>query len=184
MPRMRLVATEYLTLDGIFEEPGHWSRPYFGEEAQRFKLEELQASDALLLGRVTYEGFAEAWPTMSDPVGFADRMNTMPKHVVGTTLGAHPWEGAKLLGREFLDEIKALRSEPGGDLLLSGSARLFNACHGARIIDLYRFMVHPLTLGTGRRLFDETSTERPLRLVRQEGFQTGIVVLEYVPAPG
>ncbi|MBO0847782.1 MAG: dihydrofolate reductase family protein [Nocardioides sp.] len=180
---MRLVATEYLTVDGIFEEPGHWSRPYFGEEAQQFKLEELHATDALLLGRVTYEGFAAAWPTMSDPVGFADKMNTMPKYVVGTTLGPHPWEGAKLLGREFLDEIKAMRSESGGDLLLSGSAQVFDACHRAGLIDLYRFMVHPLILGTGRSLFDGTSPETPLRLVRQQGFQTGIVVLEYVRAP-
>lgn len=183
MPRMRLVATEYLTLDGIFEEPGHWSRPFFGEEAQRFKLEELQAGDALLLGRVTYEGFAAAWPTMSDPVGFADKMNTMPKYVVGTTLGAHPWEGAKLLGRDFLEEIRALRSERGGDLLLSGSAQVFDACHDAGIIDLYRFMVHPLILGTGRKLFDGTSTERPLKLVRQAGLGTGIVILEYEAAP-
>jgi dihydrofolate reductase len=176
---MRLVATEYLTLDGIFEEPGHWSGPFFGDEAQRFKLAELQAADALLLGRATYEGFAAAWPTMSDPAGFAEKMNSMPKYVVGGTLGDEPWEGAKLLGGDFLAEIKSLRATSGGDLLLSGSARVFNACHGARIIDLYRFMVHPVILGTGRRLFDETSTESTLKLVREERFETGIVILEY-----
>lgn len=176
---MRLVATEYLTLDAVFEEPGHWSGPFFGEEAQRFKLDELQAADALLLGRATYDGFAAAWPNMSDPAGFADKMNTMPKYVVGSTLGDKPWEGAKLLEGDFLDEIRSLRERPGGDLLLSGSARVFNACHGARIIDLYRFMVHPVILGTGRRLFDETSTETTLTLVREERFETGIVILEY-----
>lgn len=180
---MRLVATEYLTLDGVFEEPGHWSGPFFQDQAQRFKLDELQASDALVLGRVTYDGFAAAWPTMSDPVGFADKMNTMPKYVVGSTIGEDPWQGAKLLGGDFLDEIRKLRADPGGDLLLSGSAQVFNACHQARIIDLYRFMVHPLVLGTGRRLFDETSTESTLKLVREEGFRSGIVILEYELAP-
>lgn len=180
---MRLVATEYLTLDGVFEEPGHWSGPYFGEEAQQFKLAELQSSDALLLGRVTYEGFAAAWPKMSDPVGFADKMNSMPKYVVGSTLGDDPWQGAKLLGPDFLDEVRRLRSESGGDLLLSGSAQVFNTCHEAQIIDLYRLMVHPVVLGTGRRLFDATSTEARLKLVREQAFQTGIAILEYERAP-
>jgi dihydrofolate reductase len=83
---MRLVATEYVSLDGVFEEPGRWSGPFFNEEAAQVKWDELQASDALLLGRKTYEGFAAAWPSMTDEVGFADKMNTMPKYVVSSTL--------------------------------------------------------------------------------------------------
>src|SRR5207253_3154578 len=94
---MRLVATEYLSLDGVFEEPGEWSGPFFNDEAAQFKLSELQASDALLLGRNTYEGFAAAWPSMTDEAGFSDKMNTMPKYVVSSSLDKLEWPGSRLV---------------------------------------------------------------------------------------
>jgi len=124
---MRLVATEYLSLDGVFEEPGKWSGPWFNDEAGRFKWDELQASDAQLLGRKTYEGFASAWPTMEGTGEFGEKMNTMPKYVVSTTLDKAEWPGSKLIKSNVMDEIRKLKEQPGKDLLLAGSGQLFNA---------------------------------------------------------
>jgi dihydrofolate reductase len=118
---MRLVATEYLSLDGVFEEPGHWSGPFFSDEARRFKSDELQASDALLLGRKTYEGFAAAWPTMKGTGEFGEKMNTMTKYVVSSTLKSADWPGSKVVKGNLAEEIRRLKREPGHDLLLSGS---------------------------------------------------------------
>src|SRR5207253_6268402 len=136
---MRLVATEYLSLDGVFEEPGHWSGPFFNDQAAQFKLNELQASDALLLGRKTYEGFAAAWPSMTDEAGFADKMNSMPKYVVSSTLDRVDWPGSRLVTGDVAEEVRKLQQEPGQDLLLSGSGQLFTAMKQANLIDLYRF---------------------------------------------
>jgi dihydrofolate reductase len=179
---MRLVATEYLSLDGVFEEPGHWSGPFFNEEAAQFKLNELQASDALLLGRKTYEGFAAAWPSMTDEAGFSEKMNTMPKYVVSTSLDRVEWAGSILVKGDLVEEIRKLKERPGRDLLLSGSAQLFNALTQANLIDLYRFMLHPVILGQGEKLFAEGGDRKPLNLAHTETFRSGIVILEYLPA--
>ena len=137
---MRIVATEYLSLDGYFHEPGQWSRPFFNDEAGQFKWAELQASDALLLGRKTYEGFAAAWPGMRAQTGeFGEKMNDMPKYVVSATLSEVTWSGSKLIGKSPIDEIRKLKAEPGQDLLLAGSGQLFNALFRANLIDRYRF---------------------------------------------
>jgi dihydrofolate reductase len=179
---MRLVATEYLSLDGVFEEPGKWSSPFFNEEAGQFKWKELRESDALLLGRRTYEGFAAAWPTMPGTGEFGEKMNTMPKYVVSSTLDKVEWAGSKLISGNPLDEIRKLKKEPGQDLLLSGSAQLFNALAQENLIDLYRFMVHPIILGNGKRLFADGVERRVLALTETKAFKAGIVVMEYVPA--
>jgi dihydrofolate reductase len=179
---MRLVATEYLSLDGVFEEPGHWSFPYFDEAAANFKSAELQASDALLLGRRTYEGFAAAWPTMEGTGDFGEKMNSMPKYVVSSTLEKVEWSGAQLIRGDVVAEIRRLKQAPGGDLLLSGSGQLFNATMRENLIDLYRFMVHPIVLGAGARLFDDEADRRELNLVETRVFSKGIVILEYAPA--
>jgi len=179
---MRLVATEYLSLDGVFEEPGHWSGPFFNDQAAQFKLNELQASDALLLGRKTYEGFAAAWPSMKDEAGFSEKMNTMPKYVVSTTLDKAEWPGSKLIKSNVMDEIRKLKKQPGKDLLLAGSGQLFNALVKENLIDLYRFMVHPVILGRGMRLFDDGAARRPLDLKETKRFASGIVILELEPA--
>ena len=135
---MRLVATEYLSLDGVFEEPGHWSGPMFNEEAGQFKWAELQASDALLLGRKTYEGFAAAWPTMKGTGEFGEKMNSMPKYVVSSTLEKTDWTGSILVKGELATEIGKLKDKPGRDLLLSGSGQLLDGLRQASLIDLYR----------------------------------------------
>src|SRR5438552_8896073 len=178
---MRLVATEYVSLDGVFEEPGHWSGPWFNEEAGQFKFDELRASDAQLLGRRTYEGFATAWPTMEGTGEFGEKMNRMPKHVVSSTLNRLDWTGSRLVKGDVGGEVRRLKDEPGQDLLLSGSGQLFNALMRDNLIDLYRFMVHPIVLGKGKRLFTEPVGERVLELAETKSFTSGIVILEYRP---
>jgi len=179
---MRLVATEYISLDGVFEEPGVWSRPYFNDEAGQFKWNELQESDALLLGRNTYEGFAAAWPTMEGTGEFGEKMNTMPKYVVSSTLDKVEWTGSRLVKGDLASEIRELKKEPGHDLLLSGSGQLFRALMKAKLIDVYRFMLHPVVLGKGKRLFTDGLDERILDVPQTKTFKSGIVILEYRPA--
>ena len=178
---MRLVATEYLSLDGVFEEPGHWSFPFFGQEAGQFKWSELQASDALLMGRKTYEGFAAAWPTMPGTGEFGERMNSITKYVVSSTLDKAEWTGSKLLNGDAVEAVRKLKEEPGRDLLLSGSAQLFNACMEANLIDLYRIMLHSIVLGRGRRLFADGVDQKVLQLTEIKKLGAGIIVLELVP---
>ena len=182
---MRVVATEYVSLDGVFEEPGRWSGPWFDEEAGRFKWAELQAADALLLGRRTYEGFAAAWPGMIEQTGeFGVKMNTMPKYVVSATLEKAEWSGAELVTGDVLAKVRELRAAPGGDLLLAGSAQLLSALRAANLVDLYRLMVYPVVLGSGARLFTEAAAgSTPLTLASTRTIPSGVVVLEYEPAP-
>jgi dihydrofolate reductase len=179
---MRLVATEYLSMDGVFEEPGHWSGQWFKEEAGKFKWDELQATDALLLGRITYEGFAKAWPTMPGTGEFGEKMNSMPKYVVSSTLDKVEWTGSKLIKGDVTGEVRRLKQMPGKDLVLAGSGQLFNTLAQENLIDVYRFMVHPVILGKGRRLFADGVDARNLELTDTKRFGTGIVILEYVPA--
>ncbi|HET7421377.1 MAG TPA: dihydrofolate reductase family protein [Candidatus Dormibacteraeota bacterium] len=178
---MRLVATEYVTLDGVFEEPGHWSFPYFDDDAMRFKADELETADAQLLGRKTYEGFAAAWPTMEGTGDFGVKMNTMPKYVVSSTLQNPTWTNTTVLKGDVAAAVRDLKAKQGRDLLLAGSGRLFNTLMRENLIDVYRLMVHPIVRGTGPRLFDD-GTERKLELVDVKRFGKGVVVLEYVPA--
>jgi len=178
---MRLVATEYLSLDGVFEEPGHWSGPWFNDEAGQFKWDELQASDAQLLGRRTYEGFASAWPTMEGVGEFGVKMNTMPKYVVSSTLKNPEWSGTRVIGGDVGDEVRKLKNLPGQDLLLAGSGQLFNALMEMNLIDVYRFMVHPVVLGKGKRLFAQSVDQMPLKLTDTRRLASGIVILELEP---
>ena len=179
---MRLVATEYLSFDGVFEEPGHWSGPWFNDEAGQFKWGELQQADAQLLGRKTYEGFASAWPTMEGTGEFGEKMNTMTKYVVTSTLKKLEWSGSEIVKGNVVDEVEKLKAKPGRDLLLAGSGQLFNTLMKANLIDAYRFMVHPVVLGKGRRLFADGNDTRALDLKESRTLATGIVILEYVPS--
>ena len=180
---MRLVATEYVSLDGVFEEPGQWSFPFFTDQAAQLKWRELQASDALLLGRKTYEGFAAAWPTMEGTGEFGEKMNAMPKFVVSSTMAAPTWSGSIVVNGDLATEVGKLKGAPGQDLLLSGSGTLFRALSRAGLIDLYRFMVHPIVLGVGARLFADAE-QTTLELRHHETFDSGIVILEYGPSAG
>ena len=174
----RVVVTEYVTLDGVFDEPGEWSFPFWNEEAFQFKYDELFASDAQLLGRRTYEGFATAWPTMSDEVGFADRMNSMPKYVVSTTLENPEWTNTSIIRESVPEAVARLKQEPGQDILVAGSGRLVRTLAEHNLVDEYRFMVHPIVLGSGNRIFRERMV---LTLVDTKRFSSGIAVLTYQP---
>ena len=179
---MRLVATEYVSLDGVFEEPGYWSGPYFDDNALRFKSAELEAADAQLLGRKTYQGFAAAWPTMEGTGDFGVKMNTMPKYVVSSTLKNPTWTNTTVLTGDVAGAVRRLRQKPGRDLLLAGSGQLFNALLRDNLLDVVRLMVHPIVLGKGPRLFADGAPRRALELVDVKRFSKGIVVVEYVPA--
>jgi dihydrofolate reductase len=178
---MRLVATEYVSLDGIFDEPGEWSFPYFNEEAMQYKSDELATADAQLLGRKTYEGFAKAWPTMEGTGDFGVKFNSMPKYVVTSTLKKLDWSGSKPISGDIAAEVRKLKKQPGKDLLLQGSGMLFNFLMRENLIDVYKLMVHPVVIGHGNHLFQDTDGVRKLRVVDSKRFVTGVVTLELVP---
>jgi dihydrofolate reductase len=174
-----VVAVEYVTVDGVMEEPA-WSNEYFNDELARFQYDELLASDALLLGRVTFEGFAAAWPSMEETEGdFAVRMNALPKFVASRTLNEPlAWNGTLLKG-DLGEEVAKLKQQPGEDLLIYGSAELVNALHPHGLIDRYTLMVFPVTLGAGKRLFKEGTDKTNLKLTDVETISTGVALLTY-----
>jgi dihydrofolate reductase len=178
---MKVVATEYVSLDGVMDEPGTWSFPFFNDEAAKFKYDELFASDALLLGRVTYQGFAAAWPTMTGTGDFGERMNSMPKYVASTTLDTMEWN-ARLIEGDVAAAVARLKQQPGQDLLIAGSAQLVQTLVEHDLIDEYRLMLHPILLGSGKRLFREGSDTKTLKLVETKPLGSGIVILTYHPA--
>lgn len=174
-----IVATEYVTLDGVMEEPA-WTAPYWNDEIAALKFAELFASDALLLGRVTYEGFATAWPSMTDEQGFADRMNSLPKYVASTTLQTATWN-ASLIKANVVEEVTRLKQQSGQDLLIYGSGALVHTLMQHNLIDAYRLLVYPVVLGSGKRLFRDASTAT-LKLVDTKTFSSGVIALTYQPA--
>lgn len=178
---MRLVATEYVSVDGVMDEPGNWSFQFWSEETAKFKEEELVNTDALLLGRLTYEGFAAAWPTMKDTGEFGERMNGIKKYVVSTTLKNPAWNNTTVITGDAVDAIRTLRAQPGKDLLLSGSGTLVRSLIPHDVIDEYRLMVHPILLGKGKRLFDGDEPERVLELTGVKQFASGVTVVSYEP---
>ncbi|BDZ47945.1 pyrimidine reductase [Frondihabitans sucicola] len=177
----KVIAVEYLTLDGVFEEPG-WSGPYFGDELGSFQNDNLMEADALLLGRITYEGFSQAWPAMEEATGeFGVKMNSMPKWVATSTPDALEWNATALAGTA-VDAVAALKADDAtGTLLVNGSADLVNALSAAGLIDEYRFMVFPVVVGSGKKLWAEGTTAA-LELVKSQITSTGVAVLTYVPA--
>jgi dihydrofolate reductase len=178
-----LVVTEFITLDGVIEDPGGaegfehggWAFQFErGPEGDEFKLDELMAAEAQLLGRRTYEGFAAAWPERSDEVGFADKMNSMPKYVVSSTLDDPTWTNTTVL--RDVDEVARVKDEHEGELLVAGSATLVQALVARGLADELRLMVFPVVLGAGKRLFGDDRGERQVfRVVDTR--QTGEVVL-------
>ncbi|QUQ62987.1 dihydrofolate reductase family protein [Kutzneria sp. CA-103260] len=172
----RIVATEYVSLDGFMDEPGAWSMPYFSDEAGAFKWQELQESEAMLLGRHTYEGFAAAWPTMTDTGEFGERMNSMPKHVLSRTLTTLTWNSTLVDG---LDGIRKLVDGQGGDLLLAGSGQVFKLLAQHDLIDEYRFMIFPVILGDGQLPLFQPGPRRALKLVDTLMLPHGVIVHSY-----
>lgn len=186
----RIVVTEFVSLDGVMEDPGGaegyahagWTFRFDrGAEGARFKLDELVEAEAQLLGRVTYEAFAQAWPTMQDTVGFADKMNGMPKYVVSNTLRDEDatWENSTVIRGDVLNELRALKGRLQGDLLVAGSATLVQALVEHRLVDELRLMVFPIVLGSGKRLFGQVSDPPVFTLADVTSFGDGIAILTY-----
>jgi dihydrofolate reductase len=179
-PRMaRLVATMFMTLDGMVQDPHTWQGPYWSDDAYAFKLQELRNTDALLLGRVTYELFASSWPGRTDPDGFADKFNSMPKYVATRTLDKLAWNAHALRG-DLAGEVAKLKRRPGKDIAIHGSVSVVNALTRHGLIDRFHLLVFPLVLGGGTRLFDKGTSAR-LRLAEARTLQKGAQLLVYEP---
>lgn len=185
----RIVVTEFVSLDGVMEAPGGgetfrhggWSFEINrGDEGDKFKLDETLSAEALLLGRVTYEGFAAAWPSRDGE--FADKFNTMPKYVVSSTLEKPEWNNSTVLKGDVVEEVAKLRQEHDGDIVVHGSARLVQTLVEHDLVDELRLMVFPVVLGAGKRVFGETSDKKPLRLVDSKVVGDGVAILVYQPA--
>jgi dihydrofolate reductase len=177
----RLVVSEYLTLDGLMEEPGKWSFQFWTEEAAKFKYDELFASDALLLGRITYDGFAKAWPKMEGTGNFGERMNGMRKYVVSTTLETPEWNNSQVIRENVAEEIAALKRQPGMDILVAGSGQLLRTLMAHDLVDEYRLMLYPIVLGAGKRLFQDGIDTTALRHTRTQALGSGVLALYYEP---
>src|ERR687895_931408 len=178
----KVVVSEFVSLDGVIEEP-LWSLQLTGEEQQKYKLDELSASDALLLGRATYEELAAEWPHLSEQYGgYTDMMNSYPKHVVSTTLQEPLEWNAKLIEGDVAEEVTRLKQEPGKEILVYGSGDLVNTLMRHDLVDEYRLMVFPVVVGNGKRLFEDGRDTKVLRLVGTETLSSGVVVLSYQPA--
>jgi dihydrofolate reductase len=184
----RIVVTEFVSLDGVMEAPGGedfkykaWTFEFDrGEDGNQFKLDETLEAEALLLGRVTYEGFAAAWPSRDDE--FADKFNTMPKYVVSSTLEDPEWNNSTVLKGDVVEEVTKLRQELDGDIYVHGSCQLAQALIEHDLVDELHLMVFPVVLGTGKRIFGETSDKKPQRLVDSKTVGDGVTILVYQPA--
>jgi dihydrofolate reductase len=178
----RIVASCMVSLDGVMESPEEWAFGFADEEFDRRVLDELLASEALLLGRKTYEGFVDYWPSATDDFGLADRMNAMPKFVASTTLEGPLGWNAELMEVSVAQEASELRRRSGGRVLVLASADLVRTLARHDLVDEYRLRVAPVVVGEGRRLFGEMGGRKDLRLVGTETLGTGVVVLTYRPA--
>ena len=182
----KIIVTEFVSLDGVMEDPGGsedfeyggWSFEYErGEDGDKFKLDETMESDALLLGRVTYQGFADAWPSREGE--FADKFNEMPKYVVSSTLSDPDWSNSTVLEGEVADSVSKLRAEFDGNIVVHGSAQLVQALLDNDLVDELRLMVFPVVLGSGKRLFGETGDKKGLKLAESQTVGDGVAILVY-----
>ena len=181
----RIVVTEFVSVDGVMEAPGGedfkykaWTFDFDrGEDGNKFKLDETLESEALLLGRVTYEGFASAWPSRDDE--FAQKFNSMPKYVVSSTLEDPEWNNSTVLKGDLVDEVTKLKGQVDGDIYVHGSCQLAQALIEHDLVDELHLMVFPVVLGTGRRLFGETSDKMTLRLTDSKTVGDSVNVLVY-----
>ena len=185
----QVVVTEFISLDGVIQAPGDpneferggWATGG-GDESMQFKFEELMASDAQLLGRTTYEGFAKAWPTMEGTGVFGEKMNAMPKFVAASTLRDPEWTNTTVLDGDLAEEVTSLKQKYDGDILVEGSAQLVQSLLELNLVDELRLMVFPVVLGKGKRLFGETSETKHLELVASKPLDGGVFLLTYRPS--
>jgi dihydrofolate reductase len=187
----KIVVTEFVSLDGVMEDPGGaegyrhggWTFEFDrGPEGDKFKLDEALGAEALLLGRMTYEGFAAAWPSRDGE--FADKFNTMPKYVVSSTLEKADWTNSTVLEGDLAAGVAALRQKHDGDVVVNGSAGLVQALLEHDLVDELRLMVFPVVLGSGRRLFGETSDKKRFRLTSSKTVGDGVAIQVYEPVRG
>jgi dihydrofolate reductase len=185
----KIVVTEFMSLDGVVEDPGGaedykhggWSFEISrGDEGDKFKLDEALASDALLLGRTTYDGFAEAWPQRDGE--FADKFNGMPKYVVSSTLRDPEWTNSTVIAGDLAQAVADIKAKHDGDIVVHGSAQLAQALLAQDLVDELRLMVFPVVLGSGKRLFDDHADKKPLRLTDSTMVGDGVAILVYQPA--
>ena len=186
-----IVVSEFISVDGVMEDPGGsersarggWALQFQrGPDGDRFKLDEVMSAGALLLGRKTYEGFAAAWPDRTDEVGFADKMNSMPKYVVSSTLRDPAWKNTTVISGDVVGRLSRLKQESQGSILVNGSRQLVTLLMVENLIDELRLMVFPIVLGAGIKLFDDTSMAWPLRLVESKAVgPDGVLVVTYEP---
>jgi dihydrofolate reductase len=184
----KIVVTEFVSLDGVMEDPGGsedfkyggWTFEIDrGDDGNKFKLDEALESDALLLGRVTYQGFADAWPSREGE--FADKFNSMPKYVVSSTLKNPTWNNSTVLNRDLVADLAKVKEAHDGDIVVHGSAQLVQGLIEHDLVDEVRLMVFPVVLGIGKRLFGDTSDKKPLRLVESNTVGDGVGIHIYEP---
>ena len=187
----RLVVSEFMTLDGVMEAPGFeehrdgknaWALYGATEDQQRFKIDELFAAGAILLGRVTYEIWVTYWPTAPKDAGFADRINGLEKYVVSTTLRDATWNNTTVIRGDLAREVSRLKERPDGDIMVFGSAELVDSLLELDLVDELRILLFPVVLGSGKRLFRDERDISHLRLVGARTFDSGVVLLTYQPA--
>ncbi len=188
----RIVVTEFVSLDGVMEGPagdndferGAWSFEFErGEEGDQFKSDETLGAEAMLLGRVTYEGFAAAWPSRSGDE-FSDKFNSMPKYVVSSTLSDPDWNNSTVLDGDVVEAVSKLRDEIDGDVIVHGSAQLVQTLVENDLVDELRLMVFPVVLGTGKRLFADTTETKTLRLAESNVVGDGVATMVFQRADG
>lgn len=181
----KLIVTEFISLDGVMEAPGGeagyphsgWVGSFFTDELGAYKYEEQAAADILLLGRTTYESFYGAWPLRDDPM--ADKINTMTKYVVSTTLGSSEWQNTTVIADDVEYAVGQLKASDGAPILVAGSRVLAQSLLAAGLVDELNLQVFPLLLGSGARLYPETPDKHPLRLVSSRALDNGVVLQTY-----
>jgi dihydrofolate reductase len=179
----KIVASTFLSLDGVMESPDKWHLPFWSDELGEVVGAAMAGSDAMLLGRVTYQEFAGAWSSreMADDPG-ADHMNNTPKYVVSTTLDTVEWRNSTLLKGDLVEEITKLKQQPGKNISISGSAMLIQSLMRDQLIDEFQLLVHPVVVGHGKRLFADGMQQQTLRLVESKTIANGVLALTYQPA--
>lgn len=182
----KLIVSEFVSLNGVMEAPGGepthphsgWTfASIYGDDHYAYKQQEIEEAESLLLGRVTYEGFSAAWPEREDP--FADKINTMPKHVVSSTLTDPEWKNTTVLSGDPIESVGTLKEGDGGPILVNGSAQLVHALTKAGLVDEFRAMIHPVLIADGKRMFPDPAELQKLHLTESIGYDSGVALLIY-----
>jgi dihydrofolate reductase len=178
----RIICGEFVSLDGVFEAPDQWHFPYFNDEMGEAVTSQMPQNDALLLGRLTYDEFATVWPERGTEDPTAAWFNNSPKYVVSTTLNNPGWNNTTVIGGDVAKEIRRLKEQPGKNILTIGSGTLVRTLLAEGLLDELQLMIHPIVLGSGKRIFPDGIDQAPLKLVKSQIFSTGVLNVTYSPA--